>query len=58
MLSAMRYLKDVEIRGHTPGRKLAEVVIRTKNERGASAKFSQAIGDSQVYVLTGLFNAS
>lgn len=53
----MRYPKDVEIWEHAPGRKLAEVVIRLKNERGALARCSDAITGCGVNVLTGFFTA-
>lgn len=53
----MRYPKDVEIWEHAPGRKLAEVVIRIRNEKGALAKCSQAITDAEVNMLTGFVTA-
>ena len=53
----MRYPKDVEVWEHVPGRRLAEVVIRLKNERGALAKCSQAINVFGVNILTGFFTA-
>ena len=53
----MRYPKDVEIWEHAPGRKLAEVVIKLRNEKGAMAKCSQAINDANVNILTGFFTA-
>ncbi len=53
----MRYPKDVEIWEHAPGRKLAEVVIRVKNVKGALAKCSQAVSDADVNMLTGFVTA-
>lgn len=53
----MHYPKDVEIWEHAPGRKIAEVVLRMKNERGALARCSQAIADLNVNMLTGFVNA-
>ncbi len=53
----MHYPKDVEIWEHAPGRKLAEVVVRMRNQKGALAKFSQAINEGQVNMLTGFFTA-
>lgn len=53
----MRYPKDVEIWEHAPGRKLAEVVIRIKNEKGALARCSQAVNDCNVNILTGFMTA-
>lgn len=53
----MRYPKDIEIWEHAPGRKLAEVVIRVKNVKGALAKCSQSISDLDVNMLTGFVTA-
>ncbi|MBI3840757.1 MAG: hypothetical protein HY297_02180 [Thaumarchaeota archaeon] len=53
----MRYPKDVEIWEYAPGRKLAEVVIKVKNIKGALAKCSQAVSDLEVNMLTGFMNA-
>ncbi|MDG6954620.1 MAG: hypothetical protein JRN33_06545 [Nitrososphaerota archaeon] len=53
----MRYPKDIEIWEHAPGRRLAEVVIRIRNEKGALARCSQAVSDCGVNVLTGFFTA-
>jgi predicted hydrocarbon binding protein len=53
----MRYPKDVEIWEHAPGRKLAEVVVRIKNEKGALARFSQTLNELSVNMLTGFFTA-
>ena len=53
----MRYPKDVEIWEHAPGRKLAEVVIRIKNVKGALAQCSQVISDTNVNMLTGFITA-
>lgn len=53
----MRYPKDVEIWEHAPGRKLAEVVIRLKNVKGALARCSQAISDLDVNMLSGFVTA-
>ncbi|MDG6901707.1 MAG: hypothetical protein JRM74_05425 [Nitrososphaerota archaeon] len=53
----MRYPKDIEVWEHLPGRKLAEVVVRLKNERGSLARCSQAINDCNVNILTGYFTA-
>ena len=53
----MRYPKDIEIWEHAPGRKLAEVVVRLRNKKGALAKCSQAINDCNVNMLTGFFTA-
>lgn len=53
----MRYPKDVEVWEHLPGRRLAEVVVKLKNEKGALAKCSQVINDCGVNILTGFFTA-
>jgi predicted hydrocarbon binding protein len=53
----MRYPKDVEIWEHAPGRKIAEVVVRLKNSKGALARCSQVINESEVNILTGFFTA-
>jgi predicted hydrocarbon binding protein len=53
----MRYPKDVEIWEHAPGRKLAEVVIRIKNVKGALASCSRTISDLDVNMLTGFVTA-
>ena len=53
----MRYPKEVEIWEHAPGRRLAEVVVRIRNEKGALASCSQAVSDCNVNVLTGFFTA-
>lgn len=53
----MRYPKDIEIWEHAPGRKLAEVVIRVKNVKGALAQCSQAIADADANMLTGFVTA-
>ncbi|MDG6985951.1 MAG: hypothetical protein JRM73_04305 [Nitrososphaerota archaeon] len=53
----MRYPKDVEVWEHAPGKKLAEFVIRLKNEKGVLAKCSQVINDSNVNMLTGFMTA-
>ncbi|QQG47984.1 MAG: hypothetical protein HY247_04215 [archaeon] len=53
----MRYPKNVEIWEYAPGRRLAEVVIRVKNVKGALAKCSQAVSDLDVNMLSGFMNA-
>jgi len=53
----MHYPKDIEIWDHAPGRRLAEVVIRLRNENGALAKVSEAINDGGLSILTGFFTA-
>jgi predicted hydrocarbon binding protein len=54
---AMHYPKDIEIWEHAPSRKLAEIVVRIKNEKGALAKLSKAISRADVNMLTGSFTA-
>lgn len=39
----MRYPKDVEIWDYAPGRKLAQVIIRVKNVKGAMADCTEAV---------------
>jgi predicted hydrocarbon binding protein len=53
----MRYPKDIEVWENAPGRKIAEVVIRMKNSKGALARCSQAIADLGVNILTGTINS-
>ena len=53
----MHYPKTIEIWEYAPGRRLAEIVIRIRNERGALARCSQAVSDCGVNVLTGFFTA-
>ncbi|MDG7008701.1 MAG: hypothetical protein JRN06_10770 [Nitrososphaerota archaeon] len=53
----MRYPKDVEIWEHAPGRKLAGVVIKLRNEKGAMEKCSQVVSACNVNMLTGFFTA-
>lgn len=53
----MRYPKDIEIWEHAPGRRLAEVVVRIRNVKGALAMCSQAISDADVNMLTGFVTA-
>lgn len=53
----MRYPKNVEIWEYAPGRRLAEVVIRIRNERGALAKCTGVISGMDVNILTGFVTA-
>ena len=53
----MRYPKDVEIWEHAPGRRLAEVVVRVENVKGALARCSQVVSDLDVNMLSGFMNA-
>ncbi len=53
----MQYPRNVDVWEYAPGRKLAEVVIRVKNVKGAVAKCSEAVSDVGVKVLTGFVTA-
>ncbi|MDG6968668.1 MAG: hypothetical protein JRN50_04335 [Nitrososphaerota archaeon] len=53
----MRYPKEIEVWEHAPGRRLVEVVVKIRNEKGALAKCSQVLNDSSVNILTGFFTA-
>lgn len=53
----MRYPKDIDVWEHAPGKKIAEVVVRLRNERGALAACSDAVNGCGVDILTGFFTA-
>jgi predicted hydrocarbon binding protein len=53
----VRYPKDIEIWEHAPGRRIAQVVIHIRNEKGALAKCSEAIMGLGVNILTGFVTA-
>lgn len=53
----MQYPRNIDVWEYAPGRKLAEVVIRVKNVKGALAKCSEAVSDMGVNMLTGFVTA-
>ena len=53
----MRYPKDVDVWEYAPGRKLAEVVVTLKNQKGALASCSQLMSDMEVNMLSGFVSA-
>lgn len=53
----MHYPRDVAVWEHAPGRKIAELVIRLRNEKGAMATCGDVINRCGVNILTGFFTA-
>lgn len=53
----MQYPRNIDIWEYAPGRKLAEVVIRMQNVKGALAKCSEAVSDMGINMLTGFVTA-
>jgi predicted hydrocarbon binding protein len=54
----MRYPRDLAVWEHAPGRKLAEIVVRLKNVKGALAQCSKAVAAMDINMLSGFETAS
>jgi len=54
----MRYPKDLAVWEYAPGRRLAQIVLRLKNVKGALAQVSNAVSESDINMLSGFDSAS